>query len=146
MTALTAAELNFPNPPSDQPQWLALAQGVYNTQLPRFDNTTCGGGLHWQVSSGANGYNYKNSIASGVFFNIAARLAVYTGNDSYAQAAIMAYDWTSGVGLLDENYNVYDGADDLKNCSVINKQQYSVCYSSQLDPENTISDLRDEHS
>lgn len=30
MAAMSAAENNFPNPPPDQPQWLALAQAVFN--------------------------------------------------------------------------------------------------------------------
>lgn len=49
--AMAAAELNFPNPPSDQPQWLALAQAVFNTQALRWDTTSCGGGLKWQIFS-----------------------------------------------------------------------------------------------
>lgn len=32
MSAMLAAENNFPNPPADQPQWLALAQAVFATQ------------------------------------------------------------------------------------------------------------------
>ena len=32
MSAMLAAENNFPNPPKDQPQWLALAQAVFYTQ------------------------------------------------------------------------------------------------------------------
>ena len=32
MAAMTAAENKFPDPPSDQPGWLALAQGVWATQ------------------------------------------------------------------------------------------------------------------
>ena len=44
MTAMLAAELNFPNPPSDKPQWLAMAQAVFNTQVPRIDNQHCNGG------------------------------------------------------------------------------------------------------
>ena len=35
MSAMTAAENNFPNPPSDEPQWLALAQAVFNTQAAK---------------------------------------------------------------------------------------------------------------
>jgi mannan endo-1,6-alpha-mannosidase len=112
--------LGFPNPPSDKPQWLALAQGVYNTQLPRFDNI-CGGGLHWQAYSILNGYNYKNSIANGCFFNIASRLAVYTGNASYAANAESTWDWVTSVGFIDESYNVYDGASTLTNCTPVNK-------------------------
>lgn len=124
MAAMTAAELNFPNPPADKPQWLALAQAVYNTQVPRFDDL-CGGGLHWQAYQFLNGYSYKNSIANGCFFNLAARLAVYTGNDTYAQKAISTYDWTTAIGLIDGSYKVYDGTDSNQNCTVINHQQFS---------------------
>jgi mannan endo-1,6-alpha-mannosidase len=31
MSAMLAAETKFPNPPADKPQWLALAQAVFNT-------------------------------------------------------------------------------------------------------------------
>jgi mannan endo-1,6-alpha-mannosidase len=124
MAAMTAAELNFPNPPSDQPQWLALAQAVYNTQLARFDDL-CGGGLHWQAYQFLNGYSYKNSIANGCFFNIASRLAVYTGNSSYADEAAKTYDWVTNIGLIDAGYKVYDGTDSKLNCTSINHQQYS---------------------
>lgn len=62
MSAMTAAELNFPDPPSDQPQWLALAQAVFNTQADeeRHDES-CNGGMRWQIPVTNNGYNYKNS-------------------------------------------------------------------------------------
>lgn len=74
MAALTAAEYNFPNPPASSPQWLALAQAVFNRQAARWDNATCGGGLRWQIFPYNNGYDYKNSISNGCFFNMAARL------------------------------------------------------------------------
>lgn len=32
MSAMLAAEVKFPDPPEDKPQWLALAQAVFNTQ------------------------------------------------------------------------------------------------------------------
>jgi mannan endo-1,6-alpha-mannosidase len=72
-----------------------------------------------------NGYNYKNSISNGCFFNIAARLAKYTGNDTYAQWADKTWNWLSQVGLLDENYYIYDGSDDTLNCSQINRLQWT---------------------
>jgi mannan endo-1,6-alpha-mannosidase len=125
MSALTAAELNFTNPATGQPGWIELAQGVFNTQVPRIDNSTCGGGLHWQAYQFLNGYSYKNSIANGCFFNIAARLAAYTGNDTYAQYATQIYDWTKTIGLIDANYNVYDGADSSNNCTIVRKEQFS---------------------
>ena len=43
--AMTASEYKFPNPPADQPQWLALAQGVWNSQQLRWDTASCNGGL-----------------------------------------------------------------------------------------------------
>ena len=93
LAAMAAAEVKFPNPPKDKPQWLALAQGVFNTQYPRWDNKSCHGGLKWQVFSFNNGYNYKNTVSNGCFFNLAARLAVYTGNQSYADWAEKTWDW-----------------------------------------------------
>ncbi|KAJ5051742.1 uncharacterized protein L3040_001514 [Drepanopeziza brunnea f. sp. 'multigermtubi'] len=108
MSAMTAAELGFPDPPPSQPQWLALAQAVFNTQLVKIDNV-CGGGLRWQAYSFLNGYDYKNSIANGCFFNIAARLGVYTGNTTYADEAAKIWDWMESVGLIDASYNVFDG-------------------------------------
>ncbi len=62
MSAMLAAEVNFPNPPADKPQWLALAQAVFNTQAePGRHDATCNGGLRWQIPLANNGYNYKNS-------------------------------------------------------------------------------------
>lgn len=124
MSAMTAAELNFPNPPPNQPQWLELAQAVFNSQYTRLDSV-CGGGLRWQTYSVENGYNYKNAIANGCFFNIAARLARYTGNATYATHAETSWNWITSVGLIDAQYNIYDGASTDSNCSSINKEQFS---------------------
>lgn len=80
MAAMTAAEANFSNPDTGIPGWVAMAQAVFNLMATRWDDTTCGGGLRWQIFTFNTGYTYKNSIANGCFFNIAARLARYTGN------------------------------------------------------------------
>lgn len=62
MSAMLAAEANFPDPPAGQPQWLALAQAVFNTQAdPGRHDDTCNGGLRWQIPFSNNGYDYKNS-------------------------------------------------------------------------------------
>lgn len=58
MAAMTAAEVKFPDPPEDQPQWLALAQAVFNSQAPRWDTDTCGGGLKWQIFT----FNSKSAL------------------------------------------------------------------------------------
>ncbi|KAL2260485.1 hypothetical protein VTK26DRAFT_5489 [Humicola hyalothermophila] len=125
MAAMLAAETNFPNPAPDEPQWLALAQAVFNTQAWRWDMATCNGGLHWQIPTYNGGYNYKNTIAQVCFMNIGARLARYTGNDSYAEWVEKAWDWTEGVGYISEDFNIYDGAHEETNCTNINPVQFS---------------------
>ncbi|KAI9051762.1 hypothetical protein LZ554_004030 [Drepanopeziza brunnea f. sp. 'monogermtubi'] len=117
MSAMTAAETGFTDPPEGQPGWLALAQGVFNTQIPRWDTTTCGGGLRWQIFPFNAGYTYKNSVSNGCLFNIAARLALYTGNQTYADWAVKTWDWMRAVGLLNEKYEVFDGSQNTDNCT-----------------------------
>ena len=51
MTAMTAAETNFQNPPSNEPGWLALAQAVFNTQATRPDHYCNGGWVFWNWMS-----------------------------------------------------------------------------------------------
>ncbi|KAJ5469252.1 Mannan endo-1-6-alpha-mannosidase DCW1 [Penicillium diatomitis] len=123
--AMSAAERNFPNPPSDQPQWLEMAQAVFNTQAARWDPATCGGGLRWQIFTWNNGYNYKNTISTGGFFQLAARLARYTGNQTYSDWADKAWDWITEVGFRSNEYNFWDGASDLSDCKDINKIEWT---------------------
>lgn len=125
-TALTAAEANFPNPPSTEPSWLSLAQAVFNEQIGRWDNSTCGGGLHWQVFQAANGYHLKNTPSNGALFQIAARLARYTHDEMYAQWAVKIWDWMWAVGLVDNvNYMVYDNTDTNNNCTTLDRQMWT---------------------
>lgn len=125
LSAMSAAEVNFPNPPAKQPQWLALAQAVFNTQAPRWNTESCGGGLKWQIFSFNGGYTYRNTISNGCFFNLAARLAVYTKNETYAQWADKAWDWTLNIGLISPTYQFFDGTDDTQNCTGINHLQWT---------------------
>jgi mannan endo-1,6-alpha-mannosidase len=65
-------------------------------------------------------------IANGIFFNLGARLARYTGNDTYAKYANETWDWIEKIGFLNnETYAVYDGAHVEDNCTDINKQEFS---------------------
>lgn len=125
MAAMSAAENKFPDPPKDQPQWLALAQAVFNSQAVRWDNATCNGGLRWQVFTFNNGYHYKNTISNGCFFNIAARLARYTGNSSYAEWAETMWDWSTQIGIIGAQYQFYDGTDANINCIDVNHIQWT---------------------
>ena len=99
LAAMTAAEANYPNPPANQPQWLALSQAVFNLMAGNWDNATCNGGLRWQIFPFNKGYNYKNSISNGCLFHLGARLARYTGNDTYAVWAKTTFDWMLNIGI-----------------------------------------------
>lgn len=109
MAAMSAAETNFPNPPPEDPQWLALAQSLFNQWVSRWDLNACGGGLRWQVHRFNDGFDYKNSISNGCFFNIASRLARYTGNQTYAEWASRVFEWEETIGLISAEYEVHDG-------------------------------------
>jgi mannan endo-1,6-alpha-mannosidase len=128
MAAMSAAENNFPNPPPDQPQWLALAQSLFNQWASRWDEETCDGGLRWQIFTFNNGFMYKNSISNGCFFNVAARLARYTGNATYAEWATKVWDWQESVGLIREDGSVRDGVHvdpELDTCQSMDPNQWS---------------------
>ncbi|OTA90413.1 glycoside hydrolase family 76 protein [Hypoxylon sp. CO27-5] len=126
MSAMLAAEVNFRDPPEGEPQWLPLAQAVWNEQAsPDRRDDTCGGGLRWQIFPSNRGYDYKNTIANGCFFNIGARLARYTQNDTYAQWATETWDWIMDVKYIDDDWNVFDGGHVPYNCTDTNRQQYS---------------------
>lgn len=136
MAAMTATEQNFMNPNTTalastegSVQWLAATQAVFNEYVWRWQaaNDSCGGGLRWQIFTFNNGFTYKNSISNGCFFNVAARLARYTGNESYADWAETIYTWMDGVGFIDANYNIYDGSSCTAtvNCTDIDKAQWT---------------------
>lgn len=128
MTIMEAVERNFTDPPDHS--WLLMTQAIYNTMNLRWDTSTCGGGLRWQIFTWNSGYDYKNTISNGCLFHIAARLARYTQNDSYVDTAEKVYLWMEEVGFLffeDGVLNLDDGAMITENCTqpTIHKWSYS---------------------
>lgn len=117
---MSAAEKDYPQPTIGNYTWLELTENLWNTQARRWDTTSCGGGLKWQIFTWNKGYDYKNSVTQGAFFQLSARLARFTGNQTYVYWAEKSWNWTTTIGLIDPGYFVYDGTDDLKNCSDIN--------------------------
>ncbi|KAK9242683.1 glycoside hydrolase [Lipomyces tetrasporus] len=125
-TVMNAAERNFSNPDADQPQWLALAEAVFNDMASRWDTSTCNGGLLWQIFEFNHGYDYKNTISNAGLFMMAARLARYTDNATYVEWAERTWNWTESVGFLDTKYySFYDGAHVGTNCTDIEKYQWT---------------------
>ncbi|KAK6197081.1 cell wall mannosidase [Scheffersomyces amazonensis] len=129
MAIMQAVERNFTDPPEHS--WLSMTQAVYNTMNSRWDTSYCDGGLRWQIFTWNSGYDYKNSIANGCLFHLAARLARYLGNDTYVETAEKVWDWMYGVGFMvhtQQGFVLYDGADISTNCTDITKYQWSYTY------------------
>jgi len=124
---LLAAETGFTDPPATQPQWLALAQAVFNEQTHldrRVEGGNCDWGLRWQVYRTNNGFDYINTVANACYFNIGARLARYTANATYGELAEKTWDLMERLGYIGEKFDVYDGAH-LPDCTGVNKAQFS---------------------
>ncbi|KAI4244705.1 MAG: hypothetical protein L6R40_002909 [Gallowayella cf. fulva] len=127
--AMSAAESDFPlDPLNEIPSWLGYAQRVFDVQVARWDTQTCGGGIHWLFSPdgvSSQRYNYKNSITHGVLFQLAARLARYTGNQTYIDWADRTWDWTTSVKLITPDFRVYDGVTSTDGCRDVVPLQWS---------------------
>jgi mannan endo-1,6-alpha-mannosidase len=128
LAAMTAAEYGFPSDVLEDVNttWVEIATNVFEDQAARWDEQTCGGGLRWQIFVFNNGYNYKNSMSNGNFFQLASRLARYTGNTTYADWASRVYDWSVDIGLISDTGRIFDGTDTNLNCSGVNHIQWSA--------------------
>ena len=124
LAAMTAADQQLPSP-SASPLSIENAKNVFDLQASRWDTATCGGGLRWRISKFNDGYAYKNSPSAGTFFQLVARLARYTGNQTYADWAVKTWDWTTSIGLIGSEFKVYDGAHTTTNCSDINNLEWT---------------------
>jgi mannan endo-1,6-alpha-mannosidase len=131
LTAMSAVEYGFPIPSTSNAssnEYLELAINTFNDFVRRWNTTQCNGGLKWQFTPSNNGFDYKSSIANGGFFQLAARLARYTGNATYLAWAEKEWDWMTGVGFIDDTtYSIIDGAGDNngQNCTVFSTQQWT---------------------
>ncbi|KAF9690699.1 hypothetical protein EKO04_011493 [Ascochyta lentis] len=128
LAALTAAETNLA--PTGPVPWATLAQNVFQEQTTRWDKDKCNGGMKWKIleGDGTDGWHYKSSIANGLFFQMAARLALHTSSADIQAWAEKSYDWTVSVGLISPEFDVYDGTDDAKGengCVDVNHNMWS---------------------
>ncbi|KAJ4415349.1 hydrolase 76 protein [Gnomoniopsis sp. IMI 355080] len=136
--ALTALEYNFDPLPCVASNvtyskcansWLALVTNAFDVFVKRWNSaaSTCGGGLRWQINANSSGFFYKNAISNGHFFQLSARLARYTGNETYAEWATKIWNWSEDIGVISPTYRVYDGVSDANgtNCSDLNVDEWS---------------------
>ncbi|KAL4941694.1 glycosyl hydrolase family 76-domain-containing protein [Aspergillus oleicola] len=153
LAAVTAAELGFPegDPGVDEleevkrkdgrgeekkkdPSWLSLAQGVFNTQIPRWDESACGGGMRWQVWPYQGGYTTKNAITNGGLFQLAARLGRYTKNETYVYWAEKIWDWSVTTPLLRAGgeWTIADTTSMGNQCHDHGDQQWTYNYGAYI--------------
>jgi mannan endo-1,6-alpha-mannosidase len=107
-----------------------MAQNVFQQQTTRWDKDKCNGGMKWKIleGDGTDGWHYKSTIANGLFFQMAARLALLTKSADIKAWAVKSYDWTVSVGLITPQFDVYDGTDDAKGengCVDVNHNMWS---------------------
>lgn len=132
LAAITAAEFNFPQR-SDEPSWVTLAQGVFDAQVARWDNTTCDGGLRWQIWPYQGGYGIKNAISNGGLFQLAARLALYSKNATFAHWAETIWDWSLTTPLLKgSNWNIADTTSADRDCKDHGDFQWTYNYATYI--------------
>ncbi|KAJ8118286.1 hypothetical protein ONZ43_g4027 [Nemania bipapillata] len=128
MAALLAAETNFTAPGVDGLTYATLAQNVFSeqsSQSRRVQNGTCKDGLRWQIYLTNNGYNYVSTLANVAWATIGARLNLLNGdNKTETDSVYDTFAFLTASGLLDDNYNVFDGTQ-ATNCDEINKAQFS---------------------
>lgn len=99
--------------------WEQRASTVFDTGAARWDTSTCGGGLR-------DRYGYMDSESPALFFQLAARLALFTGNQTYIDWASRSYDWMRSTGLINsDTFAVYDGTYAGTNCTHIVHEQSS---------------------
>lgn len=134
LAAITASETGFPEV-SGKPSWTSLARAVFNMQVNRWDDTVCDGGMRWQIWPYQAGYTMKNAISNGGLFELSARLARFTKNDTYAEWAEKIFDWSETTPLLNTNatiWNVADSTSNEANCKDIGNNQWTYNYGTYL--------------
>ncbi|KAI0596702.1 glycoside hydrolase family 76 protein [Biscogniauxia sp. FL1348] len=125
LAALVAAETGFTSPPSGDPQWLDLAQTVFDEQTSRLINSgNCEGTLRWQIFTFNSGYNYVNTASNAAYFSVGAQLAHLQQNQTAADLATAVYEKIADLGFVDDAFNVYDGAS-APQCSAVDKVQFT---------------------
>jgi mannan endo-1,6-alpha-mannosidase len=148
LAAMAAAESNFTKPKGE---WIKYAQNVFDTQAARFEleegnATTCNGGLRWQIFSFNNGYDYKETKSNANFFLLSARLARFTGNETYTKWAEKSYTWAKDAGLISNESAVYDGVQvGENNCSDINRIQWTYPHAVYTEGVALLYNLVSQH-
>ncbi|EPS38027.1 hypothetical protein H072_8252 [Dactylellina haptotyla CBS 200.50] len=127
--SMDAVERVFPETVTQKEKragFLEITQTVHNLQVERWDDV-CGGGLRWQLINVKNGYEYKNTISNGLFFQQSARLARYTKNATYADWAEKTYKWLRATKIIRDDFYINDGAS-APYCTTFSTERWTYNY------------------
>ena len=99
---------------TEDTDFLELAEHSFFHVYHRDWTSTCGGGMLW-----AHRNTYKNAITNELLITAATTLHAATGNQTYLDIAVKAYDWFAASGLVDERGLVVDGLND--DCEAVSQ-------------------------
>lgn len=140
LAAMTAAELDFPQETSKAP-WINMAENAFNEQIRRWDSGSCGGGLRWLVSPDELGWTIKNAISNGGLFELSARLARYTNNQTYVDWAEKVWDWSTRTLIDTSDWTVHDSVSTLDDCKRNTVTAWTLIYGSYISGTAYMSNL-----
>lgn len=137
LACMSAAENSFPGDVAGTP-YITVAENVFSQQVAHWtsDSYACGGGLRELIQDyNQTLYSLKDTLSAGTFFQLAARLAIQTHNNTYTNWAQNAWNWATAIGLVNTNiWAVYNTLSTTNNCSIssLNQAQWSAASATFL--------------
>ncbi|OOQ90678.1 endo mannanase, GH76 family [Penicillium brasilianum] len=146
LAAMTAAEVGYPQR-SAMSSWITLAENVFSEQIGRWDEDNCNGGMRWQIWAYESGYATKNAITNGGLFELAARLAHFSNNQTYSDWAEKIWDWSATSPLLNNaTWTIYDSTSCEDDCATKSSLQWSFNYGVYMTGAAYMYNLTDGNS
>jgi hypothetical protein len=114
-----------------RPQYLGMAETIFEDMTTQWDSTTCGGGVWW--SKDLKNSPYKNAITNELFLEIAASLA-NRESDGRRKAQYLAWaqkewQWFSASGMINAGNLINDGLDAANPAACTNNNGTTWTYN-----------------
>jgi mannan endo-1,6-alpha-mannosidase len=132
LAAMNAAEAGFLTDDGSNSSWIMLAEKVFSEQVARWDTKACDGGLKDGILPFQTNYRTKGSFSNGLFMQLAARLATYTGNSSYNEWPEKVWKWSESTRLVDSNYSIYNMLDTESGCDINDLTMWTAEFGAYL--------------
>lgn len=122
LAAMTAAERRLPYTDMAKQKgisWAQYAQNAFDVLTARWGNNPCNGGLRYAVTAAQPWYDMASSGSGGNYYQLAARLYRYTGNETHGNWASKTMSWLQmdAGGLVQPiNSTVYEAVNLTRGC------------------------------